>query len=37
MKIQYKKYAVYAPYKIAYNAQVKHNAFNVIHLHLHLI
>jgi len=37
MKILSKGYAIYVLSKIVYNAQVKHNAFNVIHLHLLLI
>jgi len=37
MKIKSKRHAIYVPFKIVYNAQAKHNAFNVIHLHLLLI
>jgi len=37
MKILFKGYAIYVLFKIAYNAQAKHNVFNVIHLHKLLI
>jgi len=37
MKILSKRPAIYVPFKIAYNAQTKHNAFNAIQRHLLLI